>query len=128
MAARSQGQVLERAWKSGRGYALRFRAYGERQYVTLGLESEGWDRDRADEELANILADVRRGIWVAPERTASRGERIERGAIDGAPIRSVRAKPPRRSQEPGQPKSLPLPAVGAVASAPLLRELAGVRH
>ena len=66
--ARSQGQVLERAWKSGRGYALRFPAYGERQYVTLGLETEGWTRSRAEEELQNILADVRRGIWIPSDK------------------------------------------------------------
>jgi integrase len=68
MATRAKGRVEERSWKRGRGYALRFRAYGERQYVTLGMESEGWNRERAEEELANILADVRRGIWVPPER------------------------------------------------------------
>ena len=66
--ARSQGQVLERTWKSGRGYALRFPAYGERQYLTLGLESDGWSRTRAEEELQNILADVRRGLWIAPDK------------------------------------------------------------
>jgi integrase len=66
--ARSQGQVLERAWKSGRGYALRFIAYGEREYLTLGLETEGWTRSRAEEELQNILADVRRGIWIPPDK------------------------------------------------------------
>src|SRR4051812_15549292 len=48
-------------------FALRFRAYGERRYLTLGYSSEGWTRRRADEELANILADVRRGIWRPPE-------------------------------------------------------------
>jgi hypothetical protein len=37
MAAKSEGRVLERSWKSGRGYALRFPAYGERRYLTLGL-------------------------------------------------------------------------------------------
>jgi integrase len=66
--ARSQGQVLERRWKHGRGYALRFRAYDERQYVTLGTRSEGWTRKRAETELANVLADVRRGTWIAPDR------------------------------------------------------------
>jgi integrase len=71
--------VLERHWKSGRGYALRFRAYGERQYLTLGLETEGWDRRRAEEELANVMADVRRGIWTPPPRRARRG-----GAADAA--------------------------------------------
>lgn len=72
MASRPEGQVLERHWKSGRGYALRFRAYGERQYLTLGLETEGWDRRRAEEELANVMADVRRGIWTPPTRRVRR--------------------------------------------------------
>ncbi|HEX7298918.1 MAG TPA: site-specific integrase [Solirubrobacteraceae bacterium] len=76
MATRSKGQVLERAWKNGRGYALRFPAYGERQYLTLGLETEGWTRRRAEEELQNILADVRRGIWIPPDkhRRATKGD------------------------------------------------------
>ncbi len=68
MATRSQGHVLERTWKCGRGYALRFNAYGGRQYLTLGLETEGWTRRRAEEELQNILADVRRGLWIAPDK------------------------------------------------------------
>jgi integrase len=72
VARRPEGQVLERHWKSGRGYALRFRAYGERQYLTLGPETEGWDHRRAEEELANVMADVRRGIWTPPTRRARR--------------------------------------------------------
>jgi hypothetical protein len=80
MARRSEGQVVERHWKSGRGYALRFRAYGARQYLTLGLETEGWDRNRAEEELANVMADVRRGLWVPPTRWRRAEERAtERG-------------------------------------------------
>jgi integrase len=31
--------------------------------VTLGGAAKGWSRGRAEEELANVLADVRRGIW-----------------------------------------------------------------
>ena len=69
MAGRSGGQVLERRWKGGKGYALRFHAYGRRRYLTLGLAGEGWTRRRAEEELQNILADVRRQIWVPPERS-----------------------------------------------------------
>ncbi|MBK5218939.1 MAG: tyrosine-type recombinase/integrase [Thermoleophilia bacterium] len=72
MARRSEGEVLERRWKSGRGYALRFRAYGRRHYLTLGLASDGWDRGRAEEELANVMADVRRGLWVPPDRGGRR--------------------------------------------------------
>jgi integrase len=67
MASRPKGEVKVREWKSGRGYALRFWAYGERQYVTLGSERDGWNRAKAEEELQNVLADVRRGLWV-PER------------------------------------------------------------
>jgi integrase len=66
MAARPRGQVVERHWKSGRTYAIRFYAYGRRRYLTLGRESEGWTRRRAEDELANVLADVRRDLWVEP--------------------------------------------------------------
>ena len=61
------GQVLERDGRGGRTFALRFRAYGRRQYVTLGNAEDGWTRARADTELENVLADVRRGIWRPPE-------------------------------------------------------------
>jgi integrase len=71
VARKREGQVVERAWKSGRGYALRVVAYGRRHYITLGLEADGWTRARAEEELANITADVRRGIWIPPEVNAT---------------------------------------------------------
>lgn len=32
-------------------WALRFRAYGRRQYQTLGSAEEGWDRQKAEQEL-----------------------------------------------------------------------------
>lgn len=79
--AQAKGQVLERCWKQGRGYALRFHAYGERQYLTLGMQNEGWTRRRAETELANILADVRRGTWIPPQRGRRVGARE-----DGAPV------------------------------------------
>jgi integrase len=90
MATRTKGTVEERHWKGGRGYALRFYAYGERHYLTLGMESEGWTRGKAGEELDNILADVRRGIWVPTERKpkkkakAVEGHATPRG--DGVPL------------------------------------------
>lgn len=68
MAPKHDGQVVARTWKSGRGFALRFLAYGERRYVTLGAEHDGWTRRKAQIELENILADVRRGIWIPPDR------------------------------------------------------------
>lgn len=75
--ARKDGEVLERDWKKGRGYALRFWAYGERQYLTLGFEADGWNWDKADEELQNVLADVRRGLWTPPPKRKRRGKREE---------------------------------------------------
>jgi integrase len=66
--AHNNGQVVVREWKSGRGFALRFLAYGKRVYLTLGSEHDGWTRAKAEEELDNILADVRRGIWIPPDR------------------------------------------------------------
>jgi integrase len=67
MARNLTGQVLELNRKGGRTYALRFYAYSKRRYLTLGTAGDGWSRQRAEEELANVLADVRRGIWKPPE-------------------------------------------------------------
>ncbi len=61
------GQVIERNRGRDVTFALRFRAYGTRHYVTLGKRSEGWTRKRSQDELSNVLADVRRGIWRPPE-------------------------------------------------------------
>jgi integrase len=46
-------------------WALRFRAYGQRRFKTLGRPEDGWDRERAEAELRHVLADVERGIWTA---------------------------------------------------------------
>lgn len=54
---------MERTSRSGTTFALRFRAYGRRHYLTLGNQRDGWSRGQAELELANVLADVRRGIW-----------------------------------------------------------------
>jgi integrase len=63
MARPATGQVVERPTTRGRSFALRFRAYGRREYLTLGTAEDGWSPDRAEAELQNVLADVRRGIW-----------------------------------------------------------------
>jgi integrase len=62
MARPPTGSVVERPGKKGVTYALRFRAYGQRRYVTLEVAT----RAKAQEELENVLADVRRGIWRPP--------------------------------------------------------------
>lgn len=60
------GQVVDKLTRSGRSFALRFRAYGERRFVHLGYEKDGWTPGRADDELALIMAQVRRGVWAPP--------------------------------------------------------------
>jgi hypothetical protein len=60
MARKATGQVVEP--KDGRAWAIRFRANGKRRYITLGTTTEGWNRERAEVELRDVLADVERGI------------------------------------------------------------------
>lgn len=62
MARRATGNVIPPKGRR-RSWAIRFHAYGERRYVKLGRPEDGWNRQRAIEELENVLADVRRGIW-----------------------------------------------------------------
>ena len=66
VAPKATGEVLERRRDGSVVYALRFRAYGKRRYLTLGTKAEGWSHTRANEELQNVLADVRRGLWRPP--------------------------------------------------------------
>ncbi|MGD9733989.1 MAG: tyrosine-type recombinase/integrase [Solirubrobacterales bacterium] len=87
MAKRAKGEVLARDWKAGRGFALRFYAYGRRRYLSLGFERDGWTRERAEEELENVLADVRRGLWGPPRRGGGEGE-------GGAPVPPPARRPP----------------------------------
>lgn len=63
MPRKATGEVIYRAGKDGGSWAIRFPAYGDRPYETLGKVKDGWTRSRAEEELQNVMADVRRGIW-----------------------------------------------------------------
>jgi hypothetical protein len=72
MARKATGQVLERIGKPDketgkrrRVFALRFRALGGRQYVTLGAAPE-WNRALAEQELQSVLAAVLLRIWRPP--------------------------------------------------------------
>ncbi|HEX5375967.1 MAG TPA: site-specific integrase [Solirubrobacterales bacterium] len=61
MPRRPTGQVVPP--QNGRGWALRFHVNGKRRYRTLGTTEDGWNRAKAEDELANVLADVRRELW-----------------------------------------------------------------
>lgn len=61
MPSQATRQVIEP--QDGRSWAIRFRAYGKRRYVALGIAEEGWSRKRAEVELRHVLVDVERGLW-----------------------------------------------------------------
>jgi integrase len=67
MARPATGQVVVDKRRRSPTFAIRFRAYGRREYVTLGTAAEGWTRAKAETELQNVLADVRRGLWRPPQ-------------------------------------------------------------
>jgi integrase len=48
-------------------FAIRFRAAGKRRFITLGRASEGWTETRAEQELADTLSLVRKGLWRPPD-------------------------------------------------------------
>jgi len=75
MARPATGQVIVDERRRSPTYGLRFRAYGRREYVALGTAAEGWTRAKAQTELQNILADVRRGIWQPPVTEVVQGPR-----------------------------------------------------
>jgi integrase len=68
MARRRSGQVFIDTRPASDTFSLRFRANGERHYLRLGTAAEGWTEAKAEIELANVLADVRRGIWRPAQR------------------------------------------------------------
>jgi hypothetical protein len=44
-------------------FALRFIAYGNREYLTLGRPEDGWTLLKAERELAAVLREVELGTW-----------------------------------------------------------------
>ncbi|HEU5105190.1 MAG TPA: tyrosine-type recombinase/integrase [Solirubrobacterales bacterium] len=92
--ANGEGEVVPRFGKTGISYALRFVAYGEREYLTLDrADFDGLDhaaaQELADEKLKDILAEVRLGIWIPPKR------RVVQAAKDGGGGTAVDAEPQR---------------------------------
>ncbi len=77
MARQATGQIIIRKRKRSTTFALRFRAYGKREFITLGSAADGWTQKKADDELANVMADIRRGIWRPPTVEAAPSPQIE---------------------------------------------------
>lgn len=66
MARPATGTVVEPKG-ARKSWAIRFRAGGKRQSVTLGRPPE-WNRLRAEEALADELARVKAGVWEPPKQ------------------------------------------------------------
>jgi integrase len=77
MPRKPTGAVVQRKTKQGVVFALRFTAYGERQYVTLGGEWEGWTLAKAEDELTVTMAQVRQGVWEPPRRESAPAPDVE---------------------------------------------------
>jgi integrase len=77
LGERCENNVLERPFGGSKVFALGFRAYGRRRYLTLGTPEEGWTRRRGEEEMDVIRAEVERGTWVppSPRHQAAVGDR-----------------------------------------------------
>jgi integrase len=69
---------------SGRrkSWSIRFRAYGRRHTLALGRPEDGWNRTRAEEALADVLAEIRLGTWEAP-RTRAEEEAAAPATVPG---------------------------------------------
>lgn len=61
------GSVISHETRRGRVFALRFRAYGKRRFLTLGTEAEGWTVDKAYLRLDEVLAEVQAGTFEVPQ-------------------------------------------------------------
>jgi integrase len=67
MARPATGSIIEPKG-TRKSWSLRFRANGERQFESLGTTAQGWNREKAEEALADRLAAVRLGVWKPPRQ------------------------------------------------------------
>jgi integrase len=68
MARQATGQFYKRKLKGGGWtYGVRVRACGSRHFIQIARSTDGWTESAARQEMENIVADVRRGIWRPPE-------------------------------------------------------------
>ena len=75
MEKRSRGQIRMHERKDGQvTFSVRVRAYGRREVVTLGTDTDGWTIRKVERALDQILAEIQSGVWKRPGATASGGE------------------------------------------------------
>ena len=76
MARPATGQVV-RPTPGQPCFALRFRAYGKREYLNLGRPEDGWTLAMAQRELAVVLRDVDLGTWRPPRPDPAPAKDVE---------------------------------------------------
>jgi integrase len=76
MARPATGQVVKPT-PSHPCFALRFRAYGKREFLTLGRPDDSWTTAMAERELAVVLRDVDLGTWRPARRDPAPSENVD---------------------------------------------------
>jgi integrase len=75
MERRLRGQIRTHERKDGQvTFSVRVRAYGRREVVTLGTDTDGWTLCKAERALDRILAEIQVGVWQPPSMSGSLGE------------------------------------------------------
>src|SRR3954447_19626151 len=100
MSPRRTGVLVVNRTTQGRTFAVRFAYRGERHFVMLGAESEGWTEERAVAEQRYLMAKVNRGEWspAAPEAARARtvAPTFQLAASEWLHRQAIRAGDPER--------------------------------
>ena len=68
---RARGQIRMHERRDGQvTYSLRVRAYGRREILTLGTDTDGWTYRKAERMLDRVLAEIEVGVWRPPRSQA----------------------------------------------------------
>jgi integrase len=68
---RARGQIRLHERRDGQvTYSLRVRAYGRREILTLGTDTDGWTYRKAERMLDRALAEIEVGVWRPPRSQA----------------------------------------------------------
>jgi integrase len=68
---RARGQIRMHERRDGQvTYSLRVRAYGQREILTLGTDTDGWTYRKAERTLDRVLAEIEVGVWRPPRSQA----------------------------------------------------------
>jgi integrase len=100
MARPRTGELVRKRTSQGTTWAVRFSYRGERHFVHLGAESEGWTEERAVVEQGYLMAKVNRGEWTPPpaepEPARTAAPRFQVEASEWLHRQAIKASDPER--------------------------------